>query len=149
MASRTLQIDHSIDEIWPTLQKLETWEGIGGMRDLRDGRWDDDGELTRFGFSIETPLGDIKDDADVTTSHSDDAASLHAVADSKGIRVDVVLELSAHDGGTRAEFSIDGKSTSFLTKPLVGALRDTLESGIEREGKRLVERLNADGVADS
>lgn len=148
MATRTLVIDRPIDEIWPLLQQLETWEGIGGMHDLRDARVDADGDLTRFAFSIETPIGDIRDDAAVTTQRPNGehaTASLRAVADSKGIRITVSLALTETGSGegheTTAEFSIDGRSTSFLTKPLVGTLRDTLESGIDRESARLVERL--------
>lgn len=146
MASRTLAIDRSVDEIWPLLQRLETWEDIGGMHDLRDARVDRNGDLEGFAFSIETPIGDIRDDAAVTTNRPDrpgDGASLTAVADSKGIRVTVSLSLTPNgDASTVADFSIEGRSTSFLTRPLVGTLRDTLESGIDREGARLVERLD-------
>ncbi len=146
MALRTLVIDRSIEEIWPLLQRLDTWEDIGGMHDLRDPKVDDAGNLTGFAFSIETPIGDIRDRADVTTDPPDDGrgspASLTAVADSKGIRVTVSLSLTpTDDATTTAEFSIEGRSTSFLTKPLVGTLRDTLESGIDREGARLADRL--------
>lgn len=149
MASRSLTIDRTIDEIWPALQLLATWEGIGGMRDLRGVAWNEAGDLVGFAFSIETPLGTIDDRADVESEpptasevRGSTVATLHAVADSKGVRIDVTVELSdVETEGTAVEFSIEGRSTSFLTKPLVGALRETLESGIDREGQRLADRL--------
>ena len=125
------------------LQQLETWEGLGGMRDLGDGSWDGDGDLAAFSFAIETPLGLIKDRADVTA----DRPHLKAVADSKGIAVDVSLALAPVDAddpteGTVVSFSIDGRSTSFLTKALVGTLRSTLENGIDGEADTLMARLD-------
>lgn len=140
MATRTITIASSLDELWPVLQRLETWEGLGGMRELGDATWDPDGDLASFAFAIDTPLGLIRDRADVTANRP----SLQAVADSKGIAVDVALDLAPgdHEDSTTVSFSIDGRSTSFLTRALVGTLRSTLDNGIDGEAETLHARLS-------
>ncbi len=138
MPTRQVEVNRALPEVWAELQRLETWEGLGGMHDLRDGKWDDAGDLRSFAFSIETPLGNIRDRAKVTANQP----LLGAIADTKGISVEVELTLAPAGQATQINFSIDGRSTSFLTRALVGALKATLENGIDEEAATLVRRLD-------
>lgn len=141
MPRRTLRIDQPIESVWERLQELGTWESIGGLHDLRDPEVDGDGNLVAFAFSIDTPLGTIRDRAHV---QSNPPGRMDVRAEAKGIEVLVGLGLEAEDSATTADFSIVANSTNFLSRPLVGTLRNVLESGIHREGERMTERLEAE-----
>ncbi len=141
MPQRTLLVDQPVDVVWERLQNLSTWEGIGGMKQLRDPRHTDDGTLQRFRFSIDTPLGTIDDHADVTAEA--DHRTMHVRAHAKGLTVTIDLRLRSAPPTTNTDFTIDVEAASFLTRPLASTLRHTLESGIVRESDRMVERLEA------
>lgn len=145
MPQRTLQIDQPVDEVWERLQQLETWEGIGGMGELYGPAHGPDGGLRAFQYSLHTPLGTIHDSADVTSQ----GRVMHVRAASKGVAVTIDLSLRENGAGeTIAELTIDAHATNFLTAPLAATLRHTLESGIVREGDRMVERLEASDVRE-
>lgn len=138
MAHRTLDVNRPLDEVWAAFQLLATWEGMGGMRELHDGQWNETGDLIGFRYQIDTPIGLIRDRADVRPIHP----RLAAATDAKGIAISVDLVLVEFDASTTTiDFTIEGRSTSFLTRPLVGALQSTLESGIDRERATLATRL--------
>ncbi len=144
MPERTLRVGQKLAVVWERLQQLESWEGIGGMGQLRDPLQVDDGSLRGFAYSIRTPLGVIDDTADVTSSH--DAAGerkMQVVTETKGVRVTIDLVLSGMAARTFINFTIDAQATNFVARPLAVTLRQTLESGIDREAKRMVERLEA------
>lgn len=140
MPRRTLRIEQGLETVWLRLQELDTWESIGGLHDLREPNQDGDGNLTSFAFSIDTPLGTIRDRAVVRTQP---LRLMNVRAEAKGIEVLVDLGLEADESRTKADFSITANSTNFLSKALVGTLRHVLESSIHREGERMTERLEA------
>lgn len=137
MPQRTLHIDQDIDVVWHRLQQLPTWDGIGGMQSLRDPSHNEDGTLAQFRFSLETPVGTINDDAEVIAS----GHSMFVRTEAKGVVVTILLALADEGPSTMANFSIDAEATNFLARPLAATLHHTLESGIDREGARMVERL--------
>jgi hypothetical protein len=145
MPQRTLQIDQPIDAVWEQLQRLETWEGIGGMGELHDPVHGSDGALRGFGYSLHTPVGTIHDNADVTSQ----GRVMHVRTATKGVAVTIDLALRENGGSeTIADFAIDANATNFLAAPLAASLRHTLESGIVRECDRMVERLEASDVRE-
>ena len=144
MPQRTLRVSQQLAVAWERLQQLESWEGIGGMGGLRDPEHFDDGSLARFAYSIDTPVGTIDDTAEVTSSQADAGDHIMAVnTETKGVRVTIDLVLSGMGAKTFVNFSIDAQAANFLARPLAATLRQTLESGIDREAARMVERLEA------
>lgn len=144
MADRTLRVAQELAIVWERLQQLETWEGIGGMGQLRDPLRDDQGSLRGFRYSLNTLVGAIDDTADVTSSLTDaDDRRMQIVTETKGVRVTIELVLSGMRDKTFANFTIDAQATNFIARPLASSLRQTLDSGIIRESDRIVERLEA------
>ena len=144
MPQRTLRIERPLDHVWQQLQQLETWEGVGGMGQLRDASHRPDGSLEHFRYSLDTPLGTVDDRAEVRPDRTGAARSMHVQTETKGLRVTIDIDLdNAGPTATNASLDIDAQSTNFLTGPLAATLRHTLESGIDREGRRMVERLEA------
>ena len=145
MAGKTLEIEQPIDQVWERLQQLPTWEGIGGMHRLREAAHRDDGTLAYVRFSLDTPLGLVDDDAIVTPEVDSENRSMHVQTLVKGfdVTIDLRLSPSVDEPGRRtsADFTIDAEATTFLTRPLASTLRHTLESGIDRESERMVQRL--------
>ena len=138
MPQRTLELARPIDQIWSRLQDLGTWEGVGGLTNLRYPRHDQRGDLTRFAFSLETPLGAIRDEATVRCA----GRTMNVVAESKGLEVAVRLSLQSSDEETTiVAFAIEGRSTNFLTRPLAGTLQATLEANIDGEAQKMTKRL--------
>ncbi len=144
MPQRTLRVSQELTVAWERLQQLESWEGIGGMAQLRDARLFDDGSLAGFAYSLDTPVGAINDTAEVTSSQADAGDHMMQVhTETKGVRVTIDLVLSGMGTKTFVNFTIDAQATNFLARPLAATLRQTLESGIDREATRMVERLEA------
>ncbi len=139
MPQRTLHLDRPLADVWKRLQEISSWEGVGGLTDLRQPHHDAEGNLSSFSFSIETPLGTIRDQARVI---SDALHGMTVVAEAKGLEVAVNLKLTAKSPSTTtAEFDIEARSTNFLSRPLAGTLRHTLESSIDREARKMTDRL--------
>lgn len=147
MPERTLRIDQPLDVVWERLQRLATWEGIGGMDRLRDATHRPDGTLKHFRYSLDTPVGTVDDDAEVVPDQrTPSSRSMHVTTETKGLAVTIDLHMrqaNPDPTATIAEFAIDARATNFLAKPLASTLRHTLESGIDREGERMVQRLEA------
>lgn len=141
MPQRTLLIEQPVDVVWDRLQLLTSWEGIGGMNDLRDGRHRSDGTLEGFRYTLHTPLGTVDDKADVIAES--DHRTMHVRTHTKGLTVMIDLRLHTASTTTTADFTIDVEAGNFLTRPLASTLRHTLESGIVRESDKMVERLEA------
>ena len=144
MPQRTLRVSQQLDVAWQRLQQLDSWEGIGGMGQLRDPLLHDNGALKGFAYSIDTPVGTIDDTAEVISSTADAGDhTMQVITDTKGVRVTIDLVLSGMGAKTFVNFTIDAQATNFLARPLAATLRQTLESGIDREATRMVERLEA------
>ncbi len=137
--------------VWERLQSTESWEGVAGLHDLRDAVHDGVGDLTSFAFSIDTPLGMIRDTAKVTTA---EARRMQARAEAKGIIVSVEIALTDMTGTrdvqdsdaeavTDIDVVLDAQGSNFLTRPLAGTLRGVLEANIDREAERMVNRLRS------
>ncbi len=141
MPQRKLRIEQPVEVVWDRLQLLATWEGIGGMDDLRDGRHRSDGTLEGFRYSLDTPLGKVDDNADVIAEA--DHRTMHVRTHTKGLTVMIDLRLHEASITTTADFTIDVEASNFLTRPLASTLRHTLESGIVRESDKMIERLEA------
>jgi len=144
MPQRTLRVSQQLDVAWQRLQQLDSWEGIGGMGQLRDPLHHDNGALEGFAYSIDTPVGTIDDTAEVTSSTADAGDhTMQVITDTKGVRVTIDLVLSGMGAKTFVNFTIDAQATNFLARPLAATLRQTLETGIDREATRMVGRLEA------
>jgi len=134
-----------VDEVWERLQKVRTWEGIGGLHKLRDPVHDVSGDLTAFMFSLKTPLGTVNDEATVSPTGRAGRQSMAVRAQAKGIKVTVTLSLDPRgEAATEALFAINAEGTTFLTGPLASALGKVLESGIDKEAERMQQRLESE-----
>lgn len=144
MPQRTLRVSQKLDVAWERLQQLESWDGIGGMGQLRDPELGDNGALSGFAYSLDTPVGAINDTAEVTSSEGDAGdRTMQVLTETKGVRVTIDLIVSGMGKKSFVNFTIDAQATNFLARPLAATLRQTLESGIDREAAKMVERLEA------
>ena len=146
MPRRDLRVARPLDRVWPRLQDLDVWEGVGGLTDLRSAHHDSYGQLRRFGYSIDTPLGSIHDIAEVAPDRLPGRARMLVTTEVRSIAVRVDLEIVETADGCAAELVLETYATSFMARPLASALAQTLESGIDRESARLIGRLERDHV---
>lgn len=144
MPQTTLRVERPLDEVWERLQQLDTWEGVGGMDELRSPEHRADGSLARFQYSLDTPIGTVSDEAEVSSTVDPEYREMIVQTETKGIRVRIDLDLTSwSQTSTDVSIALDASAANFLTKPLAATLRHTLESGIDREAERMRARLEA------
>lgn len=137
MARALVDIAAPFDVAWACLQQLATWEGVAGIEDLRDPRYDGAGHLAAFRFAMDTAVGRV-----------DGRASVEAVrpgmtirASQKGLEITLHVVLFEADGVAQARIDARSKATSFLSKPLELTLNALLDSSIEREAAMIAARI--------
>ena len=139
MAKTTVEVDVALDDAWPQLQDLATWEGVAGIEDLHDATFDDDGNLASFNFAMETIVGRVEG----TTSVEAERPVMTISADEKGLRIMLRIELAeAGDDAITAEVEAKSKATGLLSKPLAVTLNALLEASIDDEAAKIVDRLS-------
>ena len=142
MIERRLQIERPPIEVWRNLQLLPTWEGIGGLRRLREPVHDEDGHLLGFRYTLTTPLGTVDDRARVRPTVGTERRSMTVAAVAKGLALTMAIDLAATGAAaTSAAVSLRADATSRLTRPLASTVLGVLESGFDREHHRLIVRL--------
>jgi len=143
MASTSVSINRGFDEAWAGLQRMETWRGVAGIDEMSDPVHSAAGDLEAFNFSIDTPVGRVRDQARVTTSRTGQNGQLSIDVDQKGVRVRITVEVAGAGDRTVGNVEVGASATSFLTKPLAATLGAALSSSIEREAALIVGRLEA------
>ncbi len=141
MAKTSLDVDVSVDDAWPRLQELSTWEGVAEIENLCNATYDPKGNLTSFEFSVDTALGRVDGEASVQAKKP----SMQIRGAQKGleISIDLVLRSPAPTSTpTTIMVDVSAKATSFMTKPVAITLNSLLKSGIAGEAEKIAERLS-------
>lgn len=141
MAKTSIDAQVSLDDAWPELQKLSTWEGVAEIEDLRNATHDSKGNLTGFEFGFDTAIGRVDGVATVTAKKP----SMQIRGEQKGleISIDVVLR-SPNPASVPTTIMVDvsAKATSFITKPVAITLNSLLRSAIDEEAQKIADRLS-------
>lgn len=137
MATSTIHLDASVDVAWTQFQRLETWEGVAGIQDLRQPTHDAEGDLSSFRFAIDTTLGRVDGRATVEAEKPKMVVS----GSQKGLTITIALELRPAPTGCDAIVEANSKATSFLSMPLEVALNALLESGLDSEAAKIASRI--------
>lgn len=138
MARTSIELAASQDEAWTTLQLLPTWEGVAGIEDLNEARYDGAGNLVGFRFSIDTAVGRVDGRARVVPR----PPAMTVEADQKGL--EIVIKVVVTSGGHTASTAlIDATAhpTSFLSRPLAVTLNAMLDSAIDDEAEKIASRI--------
>jgi len=139
----TVELDASVDECWPQLQKLETWNDVAGLQNLRDASYDADGNLTGFTFSVDTSLGHI--DGTATVKGSKPAMTI--TGQQKGLMIAITMVLGQAAEGSTATIEATAKATSFIAKPLAKTLNSLLDKGMGAEAAKIAARIHEQPAA--
>lgn len=141
MAKTSLDAFVTVDDAWPRLQELSTWEGVAEIEDLRNATHDSKGNLTGFEFAFDTAMGRVDGVATVVAKKP----SMKIRGEQKGleISIDVVLR-SPNPSSTPTTIMVDcsARATKFLTKPVAMTLNSLLNSAIDEEAAKIADRLS-------
>ncbi len=138
MTRTSIELVASVDDAWPQLQQLATWEGVAGIEDLEDGTHDADGNLTGFRFAMDTAVGRVNGKATVVGSKP----GMTITGEQKGLAITLMIVLREADVGSTAMIDASSKATSFLAKPLELALNALLDNAIDDEAAKIAERVS-------
>ncbi len=137
MTRTSVDLVASVEDAWPQLQRLETWEGVAGIEDLRDGKHDADGNLQSFKFAMDTAVGRVDGKATVKSSKP----GMTITGEQKGLAITLMVVLRQAEVGSVAMIDASSKATSFLSKPLELALNALLDNAIDDEAAKIAERV--------
>lgn len=138
MARTSIELAASQDEAWTTLQLLPTWEGVAGIEDLKEARYDGAGNLVGFRFAIDTAVGRVDGRAKVVPR----PPAMTVEADQKGL--EIVIKVVVTSGGHTASTALvdaTAHATSFLSRPLAVTLNAMLDSAIDDEAEKIASRI--------
>jgi len=139
MARSSVQLNASVDDAWVQLQRLETWEGVAGIENLRDASHDAEGDLSSFRFTIDTAVGRVDGRAKV----DGESPTMVIVGEQKGLAITISLTLRPDDDDrSLARIEANSKATSFLSKPLELALNALLDTGLDDEAAKIADRIH-------
>ncbi len=141
MATSSIDAHVSIDDAWPQLQKLSTWEGVAEIENLSDATHDSNGNLTGFEFAFETAMGRVDGVATVTAKKP----SMQIRGEQKGLEITIDVILRSPNPAsvpTTVMVDVSAKATSFITKPVAITLNSLLRSAIDEEAQKIADRLS-------
>lgn len=141
MAKTSLEAFVSVDDAWPQLQKLSTWEGVAEIEDLRDATHDKNGNLTGFHFAFDTALGRVDGVATVKAKKP----SMQIRGEQKGLAISIDVVLRSPNPAsvpTTVMVDVSARATKFMTKPVAMTLNSLLNSAIDDEAYKIVERIS-------
>ncbi len=141
MAKTSLDAHVSVDDAWPLLQELSTWEGVAEIEDLRNATHDSKGNLTGFDFKFDTALGRVNGTAEVTAKKP--AMQIRGSQKGLDISIDVVLR-SPNPSSVPTTIMVDvsARATKFFTRPVAITLNSLLNSAIDEEAQKIADRLS-------
>ena len=89
MAETSLDAPVTVDDAWPKLQELSTWEGVAEIEDLHSATHDSKGNLTGFEFSFDTALGRVDGVATVVAKKP----TMQIRGEQKGLEISIDVAL--------------------------------------------------------
>ena len=138
MARTSIELIAPVDEAWPQLQQLDTWEGVAGLEDLKGGTHDADGNLTGFSFAMDTAVGRVSGEASVTGTKP----AMTITGEQKGLAITLAIVLRESEVGSVAMIDASSKATSFLAKPLELGLNALLDTALDNEAAKIASRVS-------
>ena len=137
MTQTSVDLVASVDDAWPQLQELQTWDGVAGLENLCNEAHGADGNLQGFDFSIDTSVGRVNGN----TTVSSQKPAMTVTADQKGVAISLSIVLREAPVGSIAMVEASAKATSFMAKPLAKAINTLLDKGLAKEAAMLAERI--------
>ena len=123
---------------WAALQRGETWEGLGGVQEVRNVVHDHDA-LRSFSFTAHAAGRDHPGEALVRKSQEPDLLVLDI--STRDLGGSITARLAAVDGGTQITVSIGMQPKSMLVRLAFGAVQASVQNGMPRQVEAFAERI--------
>ena len=124
---------------WRALQSPATWEGIPGVDEVSDPRYDSDGRLTGFDFT--THVGSMWFRGHATRSNVVDGQSLEWEVQTPELNGSVAVGIRAEADGTQVTvtltFASAGLMSSVLFPKIATSIRNDFPEAVERFAREL------------
>ena len=126
-------------EVWVTLQKPETWEGIGGVDNVHDPVVDPDGSLQ--GFSFESAIGGNVYLGQAQPGRREEGRSMAWNIETSDIAGTVTVTLEDESAGTRVDVTLEVESRGMLAAAFFPIISSTIGNGFPATVEAFAEGL--------
>ncbi|MGH8945398.1 MAG: SRPBCC family protein [Acidimicrobiia bacterium] len=141
--SHSIAVDAPREEVWATLQRPETWEGIGGVDRVHDALIDQEGRLQGFSFEA-TAAGQIY--PGLATPHAREEGRVMAWAiDTSEIEGVIRVDLTDQDAGTRLTVTVELESRTILSAVFFPVVATGIENGLPQALAAFAREFGAQG----
>lgn len=127
------------EDVWTALQEAGTWEGIAGIRGVRD-MTHADGLLESFGFHTE--IGGMRFDGTAKVVKRSPLEAMTLALDSKDMSARLAVRLKPDGASTKVVVGVDLEPKTVLVKLAFGAVEGAVRTGLPREVDAFAERLS-------
>lgn len=120
--------DASIETVWATLDRPETWESISGIDSVFDATVDHDGRLR--GFSFDTEISGKSYAGQAAPLRRTEGKEIAWSVRNSEVKGSLEVQLAPADGGTQITVGLTVQSASFLAGVLFPAIAGAIGNGL-------------------
>ncbi len=125
---------------WAALQRGATWEGLGGVREVRNVVHD--GQLLQsFSFTAHAAGRDHPGEAVVRESHAPESFVLDI--STRDLQGTITTRLASAEDGTQITVTISMEPRSMLVRLAFGAVQASVRNGMPQQVEAFADRINA------
>lgn len=129
----------SPETAWRVLQEPETWGSLGGVTDIRDAKYADDGDLLSYSFSAMAAAKSY--DGRATTVVSEAPQTMAIKIASIEMTGRIAINLEAVETGTKGTVSLTLEPKGFLSSMFFTAIKVAVGTGFPQQAEALAERF--------
>ncbi len=141
MIAHSTSVDAPPEQVWVALQDAATWEGIAGIRGVRDVRHTDDGSLD--GFAFHTEVAGMRFDGIARVVRRTPPEAMTLDLDSKDLGARLAVRLKPAEASTTIVVGAELEAKTMLVKMASGAVENAVRKGLPREVEAFAGRLQA------
>lgn len=127
------------DQVWTTLQKPKTWEGIAGVENVSEPVVAADGSL--HGFSFESVIGGRTHKGQAKPSSREEQRLIAWDIETSDIAGSVSVKLDDQGTGTKIDVSLTVESRGILSSVFFGVISTTIGDGFPTTVENFAESL--------
>jgi carbon monoxide dehydrogenase subunit G len=134
--------------VWQGLQRPESWERIGGVRNVEQPTFDEAGDITGYRFRVEFGGNSHFGVARRSGATPGSRVSMTIDTDLLGGEIDVELEPSGDQTAVTVAMTVESKGfvTAMLFPVITGAIASGFNEEVTRFARGLIEdRISPDG----
>jgi carbon monoxide dehydrogenase subunit G len=128
--------------VWQGLQRPESWGRIGGVRNVEQPTFDDNGDLTGYRFTVE--LGGKTHFGVARRSGATPGSRVSMTIDTDLMSGEIDVELEPSDDQTAITVAMTIESKGFMTAMLFPVITGAIASGFNEEVARFAKGLLED-----